>query len=1030
MIKKMIIYIFLIGMFFISIQSISAANISVYPGSSIQDAVNHASNGDNITVYGNNSAPYTYKESVTINKTVNIKASGNVTIEADNSNDAVFTVNNGGSGSAIQNFTLSDSSYCIVINSADNCFISNNIINAASLVGIQFYGNMDNSQVIGNIINGVSPTVGNGISFEYGTATYNNITGNTINNFLNGILFNNDSEYNIISNNIVRSTGFTGAGIYATDDSNNMHILGNTVTGARDAISIQQMGKNTATNYTISGNTVIDNVNGLWVVISNSTISNNIANSDSTSGLDITGRYNNVTNNNASNDGNCGITLGELTAADYNNVSGNTLDNNLAGINSASNYSTISDNIITSNSNEGIISTTNNANIEGNDIENTNGSAIFLIGTYNSVTNNILKNNVMGLCMQQSTNADYNIVSFNNITYNGNGINSASPYSNFTSNNLSYNNDTGLTITGINCNVIGNNLSYNKVCGLHITSTGNIVMGNTLYNNLYGASFSNYNAATFNLNSVIGNTYQLYSPDTSGTLNAQNNWWGSNSTPTNIYGYFNFNPWIVLEVSSSSSQINKGSTSTITADLTHNINGAVTSLLYPVGYLPDGITVTFSNDSLGSVSPSVNTTTNGTSSTIFTGNSPGNSVVSVTVGSQKFLTGVTIVSALTPTAVTVNPVSGYKGDNVNLVVTLKDLMNNLIANKTIKFTVNGNLIGTETTNSQGIETLPYTITQNTGTYIVLAQFTGDNTYTASNSTNNLQVNSTPTAITINPITGYNGETVNLTSTLTDTHNNIPINGKTIQYTINGTTIGTATTNTQGIATLTYTITQNTGTYTIKVQFLQDNVYMGATNSQNLTVDNSIPTVSITNPGGSYTTSTTVVLKMNEPGTIYYTLNGTNPTTSSSKYASPIVISSNKTLKYFAVNLAGNKSQIYSQTYIIHNVVSKVASKVPLTVAPTSLTNLKTGVTKTNTLEIKFPTNIKASTNYKEITVKNITTNKYVKISVTIIGNVLYIKDSLNRIANDWYVITIPKSAIQNLTGNNLISTYTFKFKVV
>jgi hypothetical protein len=44
-----------------------------------------------------------------------------------------------------------------MINNANNCVISNNNIIAASLVGIQFYGNMNNSQVTGNTITCVDP---------------------------------------------------------------------------------------------------------------------------------------------------------------------------------------------------------------------------------------------------------------------------------------------------------------------------------------------------------------------------------------------------------------------------------------------------------------------------------------------------------------------------------------------------------------------------------------------------------------------------------------------------------------------------------------------------------------------------------------------------------------------------------------------------------------------------------------------------------------------------------------------------------
>ncbi len=725
----------------VSLQTISAANITVYPGSSIQSAVNQASNGDTITVYSNNSNPYTYKESVTINKEVNIKASGNVTIQALNSSDSVFTVNNGGSGSCIQNFTLSNSNYGVMINDANNCTISDNNIIAASLVGIQFYGNMSNSQVIGNTITGINSTVGNGISFEYGNCTYNNITGNIISNFLNGILFNDNSGNNIVSNNTITCTGLNGAGIYSTDDSRSMQITGNKVTGARDGISIQQLGNNMANNYYLTGNTLSGNVNGFWICLSNSTISNNTANQNTVSGFDITGINNTITNNIADNNSNCGITLDNFTTADYNNLSQNTLNYNLAGINSASNYATISNNNINNNTDNGIILTANYSIIASNTIKNTNGSAMLLIGTYNTITNNILQNNVMGLCMQQSTNADNNTVSYNNITYNTNGINSASPFSTFSYNNINYNNQTGLTITGSGCNIFKNSMCYNGNAGITITSTNNNVTENRLENNLYGASFSNYNAATFNLNSVIGNTYQVYSPDTTGTINALNNWWGSNSSPTKIYGLFNINPWIVLQVISNPTQIVTGATSTITAYLTINSNGQNTTLLYPGSSIPDGILVNFTSDLLGSVNPAQSTTLNGLANTTYTACSAGLSAVSATVNGQNVTTNISINNATAiPTAISVNPIIGYNGYTTNIIATLTNSENNLpISGKTIKFYLNNTLIGTALTNSNGTATLPYNVLVNIGTYTILAQFIQDNTYAPSNNTNNLTV---------------------------------------------------------------------------------------------------------------------------------------------------------------------------------------------------------------------------------------------------------------------------------------------------
>ena len=112
----------------ISLQSIHAVEISVHPGESIQRAVDMASNGDTIIVYDNNKSPYTYKESVTINKEIHIVANGNVTIEAQNNDSPVFIVTSDGSGTSIQNFRLTKSNYCIVISNADNCNIIDNTI--------------------------------------------------------------------------------------------------------------------------------------------------------------------------------------------------------------------------------------------------------------------------------------------------------------------------------------------------------------------------------------------------------------------------------------------------------------------------------------------------------------------------------------------------------------------------------------------------------------------------------------------------------------------------------------------------------------------------------------------------------------------------------------------------------------------------------------------------------------------------------------------------------------------------------------
>src|SRR3989337_2082735 len=77
-----------------------------------------------------------------------------------------------------------------------------------------------------------------------------------------------------------------------------------------------------------------------------------------------------------------------------------------------------------------------------------------------------------------------------------------------------------------------------------------------------------------------------------------------------------------------------------------------------------------------------------------------------------------------------------------------------------------------------------------------------------------------------------------------------------------------------------------------------------------------PAVTSSAAGGTYTSSQRVKLTANESALIYYTTNGSDPTTASSVYTTPIIVNASLTLKYFAVDGAGNASSIETQTYVI------------------------------------------------------------------------------------------------------------------
>ncbi len=81
-------------------------------------------------------------------------------------------------------------------------------------------------------------------------------------------------------------------------------------------------------------------------------------------------------------------------------------------------------------------------------------------------------------------------------------------------------------------------------------------------------------------------------------------------------------------------------------------------------------------------------------------------------------------------------------------------------------------------------------------------------------------------------------------------------------------------------------------------------------------DTAAPTT-LANPiGGTFVSPQSVSLSANEPATIYYTIDGSDPSVNSATYASPIAISSSAVLKFFARDPAGNREAIRTQSYVI------------------------------------------------------------------------------------------------------------------
>jgi uncharacterized repeat protein (TIGR02543 family) len=103
----------------------------------------------------------------------------------------------------------------------------------------------------------------------------------------------------------------------------------------------------------------------------------------------------------------------------------------------------------------------------------------------------------------------------------------------------------------------------------------------------------------------------------------------------------------------------------------------------------------------------------------------------------------------------------------------------------------------------------------------------------------------------------------------------------------------------------------------------------AVNTILYTIDLSAPAATATPAGGSYTAAQSVTLSASKPATIYYTLDGTLPTTASLQYSSPIVISSSTTLSFFAVDTGGNGGVANTAVYTIDTTAPAITSTVPV-----------------------------------------------------------------------------------------------------
>jgi hypothetical protein len=143
-------------------------------------------------------------------------------------------------------------------------------------------------------------------------------------------------------------------------------------------------------------------------------------------------------------------------------------------------------------------------------------------------------------------------------------------------------------------------------------------------------------------------------------------------------------------------------------------------------------------------------------------------------------------------------------------------------------------------------------------------------------------------------------------------------GTTIYYTTNGTTPTTSSTKYSSAITV-------SATETLEAIAVETGYTNSAVATAAYTITPLLPAPTFTPAAGAYATSQTVTISDATPGaTIYYTTNGTTPTTSSTVYSGPITVSATETIEAIAVETGYTSSNVATAAYTIGAVTTYIS----------------------------------------------------------------------------------------------------------
>ncbi|MCK9150565.1 NosD domain-containing protein [Methanobacterium alcaliphilum] len=255
--------------------------------------------------------------------------------------------------------------------------------------------------------------------------------------------------------------------------------------------------------------------------------------------------------------------------------------------------------------------------IQGFNIKGSSVGGIQLdYANYCNIIGNNITNNENGIYLENSYN---NKILSNRIVNNRFGVNFFLSDSNVIMGNIiSVNSDSGVYFTYARYNTVSlNNITNNKY-GVHsyVAYNNTIFENNIAYNGYDGIYLEEHSSALIHFNRICGNGWYGLNIN-NATVNATNNWWGSNYlTNKDIHiingGSVDYNTWIILTLSPTSYKISDGKVSEAVITITLNYNSDGRDVSYD-GCLPDYTPIFFSADNGSIISSSF--TKNGKAST-------------------------------------------------------------------------------------------------------------------------------------------------------------------------------------------------------------------------------------------------------------------------------------------------------------------------------------------------------------------------------------------------------------------------------